>query len=182
MLGIKMFCTILHSLKSPTNVGMIIRTHVALGGRELVFVGYEHPWQFQKGSQAFSRKLESLCDIRFFQSDDELFEWIQKQGYSTVALEIAEDAIPLPQFRFPPHTALIIGSEATGLSDPFLARCDYKVMIPQFGPAECLNVAVSCSMALYELTRDSSGAREVQGAKFVRGDGQQSTAKSHAIE
>ena len=38
------FRTILHSLKSPQNVGMMIRSHVASVGSELIIT--DHPWVF----------------------------------------------------------------------------------------------------------------------------------------
>lgn len=175
-----MFCTVLHSLKSPMNVGMIIRTHVAFGGAEVVFVGYEHHWHFRKGSQAFSRKLERLCDIVFLKTDDELFDWAQCRQYSTVAIEIDEGAIPLSRFKFPPRTALVVGNEARGLTPSFMTRCNHRVVIPQFGHAECLNVAVSCSIALYELSRNEAGVQAIQGAKFISPDADQPGSSERA--
>jgi 23S rRNA (guanosine2251-2'-O)-methyltransferase len=176
-----MFCTVLSRLKSPTNIGMIVRTHVALGGREILFAGYDRPWQFGKASQAFSRKLESLCEIAFIRTDDELFAWTGARNYSTVALEIHPTAVPLPAFRFPERTALIVGNEGAGLCQSLLIRCDHTVVVPQFGPAECLNVAVSCSIALYELRRGATGGNTVRGSKFVLPDAQQSSApEAHA--
>ena len=171
-----MFCTVLHNLKSPTNVGTIVRTHVAFGGREILFVGYDRPWQFGKSSQAFSRKLEQLCEVVFVKTEDELFSWTETRSYSTVALEIHRTAVPLSSFRFPTRTALIVGNEATGLNGSLLTRCAHRVLIPQFGSAECLNVAVSCSIALYELTRSASAANTVRGSKFAQDDAQQSVA------
>jgi len=56
------FCTVLHKLKSPQNVGMIVRSHVANNGAEIVFVGNDLPWEFKKGSQSFSRKLEKKAN------------------------------------------------------------------------------------------------------------------------
>jgi tRNA(Leu) C34 or U34 (ribose-2'-O)-methylase TrmL len=41
-----MFCTALYHLKSPQNVGMIVRAHVAFGGQELLFIGRDRPWRF----------------------------------------------------------------------------------------------------------------------------------------
>jgi 23S rRNA (guanosine2251-2'-O)-methyltransferase len=54
-----MFCTVLNRLKSPTNVGMIVRSHVAFGGQQVVFIGDDKPWEFRKGSQSFSPQARS---------------------------------------------------------------------------------------------------------------------------
>jgi tRNA G18 (ribose-2'-O)-methylase SpoU len=167
-----MFCTVLHSLKSPTNVGMIIRSHVAFGGREVVFVGYHQPWKFGKSTQAFSRKFERTCDTVFLGDDEELFSWTERHGYATVALEIDEAAVPLPGFKFPARTALLVGNEASGLSRGLLTRCDHRVVIPQLGRVESLNVAVSCSIAFYEITRVANDATAIKGSKFATTDAQ----------
>jgi 23S rRNA (guanosine2251-2'-O)-methyltransferase len=163
-----MFCTVLHSLKSPQNVGTIVRSHVAFGGGPVVFVGHHKPWQFRKGTQAFSRKLERLAELIFLPDDDSFFAWCSDNRYMSVAIEISSAAAQLPQFAFPARAAIIVGNEGLGLATGFLERCDNVVAIPQFGPAECLNVGVSCSIALYELSRQRSDSNAVVGAKYAR--------------
>ena len=165
--GELMFCTVLHSLKSPTNVGGIVRSHVAFGGSEVVFVGYREPWSFRKGSQAFSRKLERLCELVFLRNDAEYFAWASSHGYSTVAVEVSEHAFPIHEFSFPLVTALAFGNEAAGLSESFLAACDAAVRIPQFGPVGSLNVAAAAAIAMHELLRGRALERPVLGHKFV---------------
>jgi 23S rRNA (guanosine2251-2'-O)-methyltransferase len=162
-----MFCTVLNRLKSPTNVGMIVRSHVAFGGQQVVFIGDNKPWEFRKGSQSFSRKLEAQCELIFLPDDDAFFSWAAKHDYQTVAIEIDAQAKPLHAFDFPARAALIVGHEAFGIAPEFLARCDHSVFIPQFGAAACLNVAVSCSIAQYECTRGQGGVQTMNGAKFV---------------
>src|SRR5262245_20726260 len=164
-----MFCTVMHSLKSPQNVGTIVRSHVAFGGGPVVFVGQRKPWEFRKGTQAFSRKLERLAEHVFIPDDESFFSWCSNHGYSAVAIEISNVATRLPSFAFPMHAAIVVGSEAGGLPTAFLRRCEHVVTIPQFGPAECLNVGVSCSIALYELNRRRTDCNAVIGHRFVAG-------------
>ncbi|MCX4028388.1 hypothetical protein H0A36_21590 [Endozoicomonas sp. SM1973] len=147
------FCTVLHSLNSPQNVGMIVRSHVAHGGSEVVFIGHELPWQFKKGSQSFSRKLEKQAKIIHLPNPDDVFEWCMANSYTPVAIEIAEQTSLLNQFTFPEKTALILGNEADGLPASFIKKCTHVVTIPQYGPVGSLNVAVSASVAMYELRR-----------------------------
>ncbi len=161
-----MFCTVLHSLKSPQNVGTIVRSHVAFGGGPVIFVGQRKPWDFRKGTQAFSRKLERLAELVFLADDDSFFSWCSVHSYSPVAIEITAIAVQLPGFAFPARPAIVVGGEAAGLSSAFLTRCEHIVAIPQFGPAEYLNVGVSCSIALYELNRQRSDRNAVVGHKY----------------
>jgi len=160
-----MFATILHHLGSPENTGMIVRAHVAFGGEKLVIIG-QAPWRFKKSTQAFSRRLEKICEIVHLPDDDSLFQWCQEERYTLVAIEISENPTYLPAFTFPKRPALVIGHESRGLSPEFLQRCPHLVTIPQFGPVACLNVAMSCGIALYELNRSMPVQRSITGHKF----------------
>ncbi len=37
----------------------------SINGNKFVFVGYDQPWDFKKGSQAFSRNLEDPCEFMY---------------------------------------------------------------------------------------------------------------------
>ena len=161
-----MFSTVLHNLKSPENVGIIVRTHVAFGGGPLVIIGSE-PWRFKKRSQAFSRRLEGQCNIVHISTDDAFFEWCNKENFTPVAIEIAEHSELLTHFQFPKNPAIIVGNEGIGLPETVLSRIKNVVTIPQFGPVECLNAAVSCCLAIYECNRDRSCDLRIEGHKFL---------------
>src|SRR5678816_1970618 len=136
-----MFCTVLHTLQSPQNVGMIVRSHVAFGGDRIVMLGNEQPWKFGKATQAFSRRLEKLCEFVHLPSDDQFFEWCEQERLTVVALEISSPPTYLGEFVFPERVALVVGRESTGLPADFLARCTHVVTVPQFGAVGSLNVA-----------------------------------------
>lgn len=161
-----MFDTALHNLKSPENVGIIVRAHVAMGGRKLVVIGPE-PWRFKKRSQAFSRKLEGICEIVSVPDDDSFFAWCERETVTPVAIEIATPPVFLHQFQFPPHPILVVGNEGQGLSPEFLWRCHGVVTIPQYGPVACLNSAVSCCIGMYEVVHRKSETATIKGHKYV---------------
>ncbi|MFT5731799.1 MAG: tRNA G18 (ribose-2'-O)-methylase SpoU [Planctomycetota bacterium] len=160
------FATILRGLKSPINVGSIVRTHVAMGGGPLVMVGYDKPWSFRKGSQAFSRKLESQCEITYLAEDSALFEWCDAGAWAPVGIEIRPEASPIHQMAWPERVALVLGNESVGLSDEFLAACSSVVRIPQFGPVASLNVAIAHGMASYELQRSQQASITPVAGKY----------------
>ena len=160
-----MFVTVLHHLKSPENVGMIVRAHTAFGGTRLVVVG-PAPWRFKKRARAFSRRLETITDIVHLGDDEALFTWLDEHDRCPVALEIGAGAVSLPDFTFPPRPAVIVGNEGTGIPAHVLRRCRHVVTIPQFGPVGSLNVAVSCAIAMYECTRSRQDRRMIEGATY----------------
>jgi tRNA G18 (ribose-2'-O)-methylase SpoU len=152
---------------SPQNVGMIIRSHVAFGGNMVIFVGYDKPWDFKKGSQAFSRKLENKCKIETFNNTEAFFEWSKKYGYQNIAIEISETSKPILHFNFIENSNLIVGNERNGIDESFLAKCDSIVHIPQYGQVGCLNVAVSASVAMYEFAKlFNNGEKQIKGSQF----------------
>lgn len=161
-----MFCTVLHSLNSPKNVGMIIRSHVAHGGDEVLFTGHQLPWQFKKGSEAFSRKLQQQAEIKHLPNPDDAVAYLRDQGYVVVVIEIAEKAQSLVDFNFPDKVALVVGNEASGVPQTFIQQADQIVSIPQYGAVGSLNVAVSASIAMYELMKGHA-SRAIAGDEYV---------------
>jgi 23S rRNA (guanosine2251-2'-O)-methyltransferase len=161
-----MFWTVVNDLKSPENAGMIVRSHVAFGGEEIVIIGSE-PWQFKKRAQSFSRRLERLCRLRHLDDDEAFFDWCRDASIVPVAIEIARPSSLLRDFTFPSRVAVVVGNEGRGLSAEFRRRCAATVTIPQFGPARSLNAAVSASIVMYELTRQQPMEREIFEGKYV---------------
>jgi 23S rRNA (guanosine2251-2'-O)-methyltransferase len=162
-----MFSTVLHTLQSPQNVGMIVRSHVAFGGDRIVMIGNEQPWRFGKGTQAFSRKLEGRCEFVYLRSEDEFFAWCEAGSWASVALEIASPPRYLDDFAFSARVALVVGNERSGLSSAFLARCTQVVTVPQFGAVGSMNVAVASSIAMYEMNRGRRPVAAVAGSKYA---------------
>ncbi len=69
-----------------------------------------------------------------------------------------------------PLTALVIGSEATGISDELLAECDLRVCIPMQGHVTSLNAAVAAGILLYEIRRQQNAldvSNEVPDSKLA---------------
>ena len=163
-----MFWTVLHNLKSPENVGLLIRAHVAFGGAQIVVVGPE-PWRLKRRAQAFSRHLERLCDFVHCPGDDAFFAWCASVDAHPVAIEIATPPTFLRDHDFGPRPALVVGNESTGLAPAFLERCEAILTIPQFGPVACLNSAVAGSLAMYEATRHNRATREIRVDEFLVG-------------
>jgi 23S rRNA (guanosine2251-2'-O)-methyltransferase len=161
-----MFWTAADELKSPENAGMIVRSHVAFGGEEIIVIGKE-PWQFKKRAQSFSRRLEQLCAFRYLKDEATFFQWCRESRVVPVAIEIAEPPTLLADFAFPDRVAIIIGNEGRGLSPAFRNQCAATITIPQFGPVGSLNAAVSASIAMYELTRRKPVRRQILEAKYV---------------
>ncbi|MDY5970038.1 MAG: TrmH family RNA methyltransferase, partial [Bacteroidales bacterium] len=49
-------------------------------------------------------------------------------------------------------TALVFGTELTGLSDKAIEHADAYVKIPMYGFTESFNISVCCALSLYSVT------------------------------
>jgi 23S rRNA (guanosine2251-2'-O)-methyltransferase len=58
-------------------------------------------------------------------------------------------------------TAVVIGSEATGIDPQILSLCDLRIAIPMFGGVNSLNAAVAAGILLYECRRQQRGVHEI---------------------
>lgn len=161
-----MFHTVFHQLKNPQNIGMIIRSHAAFAGTKLIFTGYEQPYSVGRREKAYSRSLFEKCESMHFKEIDDFFHWAKSNSIATLAIEISGDAKPLPGFDFPGELAIVMGNESYGLPDDVLEKCDHIVRIPQFGPVGSLNVAISASIVMYEITRLQTNSKPVIGRMY----------------
>ncbi|MEM9227619.1 MAG: TrmH family RNA methyltransferase, partial [Verrucomicrobiota bacterium] len=53
--------------------------------------------------------------------------------------------------------AVLLGSEAEGLSDAWLERAEARIQIPLQGSGDSLNVSVSAAVVLFEAVRQRQG-------------------------
>jgi TrmH family RNA methyltransferase len=161
-----MFHTVLHQLKNPQNIGMIIRSHAAFGGGKLIFTGYEEPYTVNRRQKAYSRSLFDKCESMHFKEIDVFFNWAKTNSVQTISIEICNDAIPLPDLDFSNEVAFVMGSEKYGLPDDVLEKSDQIARIPQFGPVGSLNVANSASIVMYEITRLQKNSKSILGRMY----------------
>jgi tRNA (guanosine-2'-O-)-methyltransferase len=81
--------------------------------------------------------------------------WVQEQrdaGWRIVAVELADDAIPLPLLDPAwDRTVVLLGHERHGIADEAWPLIDDVVQIPMIGRGASLNVAVAGSLVLYRL-------------------------------
>ena len=81
---------------------------------------------------------------------------LKNAGFQIVAAsEKAEDSLWTCNLGGP--TALLVGSEAHGVSTELLDVCDVRVSIPMMGKLNSLNASVATGILLYEIRRQQDG-------------------------
>jgi tRNA G18 (ribose-2'-O)-methylase SpoU len=76
-------------------------------------------------------------------------EW----GLAIIAAESTASAVPLWDMPRNQRTAIVLGSEGSGLSAMTLSQCDAVCQIPMSGDVPSINVALASAVFLYELRR-----------------------------
>jgi tRNA(Leu) C34 or U34 (ribose-2'-O)-methylase TrmL len=68
-------------------------------------------------------------------------------GLTAVAVEVSDEATPLPSFTHPERALYVFGPEDGTLSKQILAQCAATVLIPT---QRCLNLAAAVNIVLYD--------------------------------
>ena len=78
---------------------------------------------------------------------------LKSEGYRIVATTLHEKAVTLENFDLSTgKTAIIFGTERTGITDTVKSMADEFLTIPMFGFTESFNVSVSAAIILHYLT------------------------------
>ena len=77
---------------------------------------------------------------------------LKSKGYKVVATALHENAIPLEELDITQKTAIVMGTELSGVSSTILEQADENVVIPMHGFTESLNVSVAASVIMQHLS------------------------------
>jgi tRNA G18 (ribose-2'-O)-methylase SpoU len=80
----------------------------------------------------------------------DLLNDLRNDGYTLVAAEITDDAVPLTTYQWDSKSAIIFGEEGAGLAQEILDAVDQVVYIPGRGSLRSLNVATTAGIFLYD--------------------------------
>lgn len=133
---------VLAQISDPGNMGTLIRTAAALAIPSIVIIQGADPWS-PKVVQASAGTI-GMVDI--FQWD-----WQQLITHKTnkkLCALVASGGKSPKEIQFA-NSLIVVGSEAHGMPEAWIADCEEKLTLPMPGNAESLNAAVAGSIALY---------------------------------
>jgi 23S rRNA (guanosine2251-2'-O)-methyltransferase len=153
---------IAHNLRSCHNVGSLLRTAEGLGIERVYLTGYTpypaalHDSRMPHVAAKIDRQIHKTAlgaesTQAWEQTEDfnAVARELRRQGYTLVAVEQAENAVSLPDFRPSDNIALLVGREVEGVEPEILQQMDAIVEIPMFGSKESFNVVQAAAMSLY---------------------------------
>ncbi|MBU2946049.1 TrmH family RNA methyltransferase [Zobellia uliginosa] len=94
---------------------------------------------------------QKWVDTHRHKSTTDCIKVLKKSGYKIIATTPHNDSTFLEDFEIEGKTALLFGTERTGLSKEALDMSDGFLKIPMFGFTESLNISVSAAIILQKL-------------------------------
>lgn len=141
---------VLESVEKPGNLGAIIRTAYAVGADAIIINDSQtdiyNPNVIRASEGFVFNKQIAVAPV------EETVAWLKKNKIiSYAAATTGKNNYTKEKLLGP--TAVILGSEAFGLSDKWLKSADKLVKIPMEKGIDSLNVSVSAAVILYEALR-----------------------------
>lgn len=137
-------------IEKPGNIGAMLRTADAAGVDAVILCNSLCDLY---NPNVVRSSLGCLFSVQCFSiSSEELIPWLHKKQIKSFAAELeASTWYHQTDFTFP--SAIVVGSEAKGLSKKWLDQADSRIKIPMLGKADSLNVSVSAAVITFEAKR-----------------------------
>ncbi|WP_086983425.1 RNA methyltransferase [Vibrio aphrogenes] len=143
--------------KSPSNVGAVMRAAGCYRADAVRYTGvrYEKAAKFHTDTKSAARHipLEGVDDmLQALEPDTQI-----------VCVELAEGAIPLPDFQHPEKALYVFGPEDGSIDQGVVSHADAVVYVPTVG---CMNLAATVNVLLYDRLAKSKNVE--QGDELIR--------------
>ncbi|MCP5325949.1 MAG: tRNA (guanosine(18)-2'-O)-methyltransferase TrmH [Oceanospirillaceae bacterium] len=131
----------------PHNISAILRSCDAFAVKELHAILGEV--RFRPGNSATSGA-KRWVKLHRHKTLQDCISQLKQKGYRIYAAHLSEQARPYREIDYTQPTAILFGSELTGISAEAAAAVDGHIIIPMSGMVESLNVSVAAALILSE--------------------------------
>jgi tRNA G18 (ribose-2'-O)-methylase SpoU len=135
-------------IEQPGNLGTLVRTLDACGADCLVLTDARTKPTNIKVFRASHGTILRIPTVTFDKTGDAL-GWLDAHGFQ-VYLADTDGASRYSDVPFAPRTAIVMGNERYGITEPWYRPSAQRVFIPMLGVADSLNVSISAAVLLYE--------------------------------
>ena len=141
---------VLESVEKPGNLGAVLRTCDAAGADALVIcdprTDLYNPNLIRASIGAVFTVPTAVC------TTGQAITFLKSKGIRILTAQLQDSSLyyDCPMTK---GTAIVMGTEATGLSDKWRQAADAHIRIPMLGKLDSLNVSVSAAILLYEAVR-----------------------------
>lgn len=141
---------VLENVEKPGNLGAILRTADA-AGVEAIFLCNSQTDLFNPNvvraslGCIFTQKVITCTNL-------EAFDFLAKRNFQLLATALTA-SVPYTSIDYRRPTAIIMGTEATGLTPFWLEKSHQNIIIPMRGKIDSMNVSVSAAIVVFEAVR-----------------------------
>lgn len=140
---------VLDKVSDPGNLGTIIRTVDAAGFKDIILTNGSVDCYNEKTIRS---TMGSIFNVRISYLDEEkMINFLKEKNYKLIATALDKTSIPYTEMKLSSKNAIIFGNEGNGICKNILNIADEKVIIPIYGTAESLNVAMACGIIIYKV-------------------------------
>ena len=145
-------CIVLDNVRSLNNIGSVFRTADAFLIEKIYLCGITATPPHKDIHKTALGATDSVA-WEHRESTMELLEELREEGYTSLAVEQAENAVMLNDFKVEENKkyALIFGNEVKGVSQEVVSASDLVLEIPQYGTKHSLNISVSVGVVVWDL-------------------------------
>jgi RNA methyltransferase, TrmH family len=144
------FIIVLEAVEKPGNLGAVLRTADAANVSAVVIcdplTDLYNPNAIRSSVGCLFTVPVAVC------SSEEALAWMKTKGIKTFAAELQASGW-YHECDFKGPSAIIMGTEADGLTDFWLKNADARIKIPMRGKIDSLNVSVSTAILTFEAMR-----------------------------
>lgn len=141
---------VLESVEKPGNLGAVLRSADAAGTDAVIvcdpLTDLYNPNLIRSSIGAVFSRQVALA------SSEETIGWLKERGIKILTAQL-QDSEWYYETDMCSGTAIIMGTESTGLTDTWRKAADAHIKIPMLGQLDSLNVSVSAAILLYEAVR-----------------------------
>ncbi|EKO3923089.1 tRNA (guanosine(18)-2'-O)-methyltransferase TrmH [Vibrio metschnikovii] len=145
----------LEEVHKPNNVSAVIRTADAVGLHQIHAVWPNEQMRTLSHTSAGAR---NWVEVQTHNSTLEAVSHLKETGMQILVTNLSEHAIDFRAIDYTQPTAIIFGSEKSGISPQALQLADHDIVIPMVGMVQSLNVSVASALILYEAQRQRQQA------------------------
>jgi tRNA G18 (ribose-2'-O)-methylase SpoU len=143
---------ILDNIRSLNNIGSVFRTSDAFLIEKIYLCGISAQPPHNDIRKTALGSTETV-DWEYYENTLEVVNKLKSQGVTICAIEQAENATLLNDFKPQPNSkyAFVFGNEVKGVDQNVIDACDMVIEIPQYGTKHSLNISVSAGVVVWDV-------------------------------
>ena len=141
---------VLESVEKPGNLGAVLRSADAAGADAVIvcdpLTDLYNPNLIRASIGGVFSVPVAVCDSK------ECIAFLKERGIRILTAQL-QDSYEYYDYDMRRATAIVMGTESTGLTDQWREAADAHIRIPMLGRLDSLNVSVSAAILMYEAVR-----------------------------